>query len=460
MRGSWEARGNQKYVAVAGGERPAAAIRFRERGAAMRRKGITAIRLVVLAAAITALGICSGNGGAALRSGLASPQFAPPILADPDKFEVELFADFASEGLDVNGFQLTITGGENGFPPGLYVTPGPDQFGDSLLRVDGKDQVSVVTTALSNAESMVFARGSYGDGILITEPRDFRIRRLLADGTLTTFADNVSAPPFGPAVLAYGPGGRPGGSLFATDGSSGSDTNGSRDILEITPEGTRSVFASIPEPLFPECILTCFVQVQKAMAYASVGNHGRWQAGGGLVVGTFSLDTAGPSMIDRLFAISADGSVVTLLTDGLSGVELVELGPGGPFGSDLFVATVGSPESADGALFTVDPSGSLSPFLTNVDAVDVAFDTEGLLGGGMFVSDRTDKGGPGRIWRVVPRGVGGILEVPVGVSDSAASPSEGSGSSPPPYVALAAGAAAALLVLAAGGWYARRRWLR
>lgn len=57
-------------------------------------------------------------------------------------------------------------------------------------------------------------------------------------------------------------------------------------------------------------------------------------------------------------------------------------------------------------------------------------------------------------------GVGGIIELPVGASDSSASLAAGSAAAGPPYAAIAGAAAAALVALAGGGWYARRRWLR
>jgi hypothetical protein len=38
--------------------------------------------------------------------------------------------------------------------------------------------------------------------------------------------------------------------------------------------------------------------------------------------------------------------------------------------------------------------------MTGLDAVAVAFDTENILGGGMFVSDINDGGGAGKIWRI------------------------------------------------------------
>lgn len=57
-----------------------------------------------------------------------------------------------------------------------------------------------------------------------------------------------------------------------------------------------------------------------------------------------------------------------------------------------------------------------------------------------------------------PGAVGGIIEMQVDGSDSAASLADGSGAAGPPYSAIA-GAAAAALAIVTGAWYARRRWL-
>ncbi|ACB54649.1 hypothetical protein cce_5303 (plasmid) [Crocosphaera subtropica ATCC 51142] len=324
---------------------------------------------------------------------------AVPTLVNSDRFKVELFVDLASIDPDLDAFQLTISSGENGFPAGLYVTPGPSFLpgGNRLMRIDHAGTISIVTDQLNSAESMLFARGSYGDGILISEPRDQRIRRLLSDGTLTTFASNISSSPFGPPVLTYGPG----GVIFATDGSIGSDSQASRDILQINSDGSSNVFASVSSAIFPEPTLTTFIHRHKPAAYASINDLGQWQEGGGFVTGTFSLQTDGEAtMNDALFLVNLDGTS-TLLVDGLSGLELIELGPGGVFGSDLFVATEGSSfGNDDGTLFTLKPDGTLIPFLTNIDAIDVAFDTEGILGGGLFVSDGTNRAGAGKIWRI------------------------------------------------------------
>jgi hypothetical protein len=70
----------------------------------------------------------------------------------------------------------------------------------------------------------------------------------------------------------------------------------------------------------------------------------------------------------------------------------------------MYVPTVGGAEQADGGLFICDPVFGLQSFLTGLDAAAVAFDTEGVLGGGMFVSDMNDGGGAARIWRIRPTG--------------------------------------------------------
>jgi hypothetical protein len=331
---------------------------------------------------------------------------ATPILAEPDKYQIELFADFSSLAPPLDAFQMTITEGENGFAPGMYVTSGPAQgtLGNRLVRVNRDGSITVVKEGIRNAETLIFAKGAYGDGMLIAEPLDQRLRRLLPDGTLTTFAENVSTPPFGPSTLVYGPNDL----LYATDGASGDLANGSRDILQINPDGTTEVFASIPESLYPQC-RECIVQVHGALAYASINpDTNQWQEGGGFVSGTFSVSFPGtPGLgIDALYGVSLDGEV-TQLADGLSGVELIELGPGGTFGSDLYIGALGSfpvdeATRGNGGVYTLAADGTLSSFLTNINAIDVAFDREGVLGGGMFVTEGTNFNGPGRVWRITP----------------------------------------------------------
>jgi hypothetical protein len=333
---------------------------------------------------------------------------ATPILANPDQYQIELFADFSSLNPPLDAFQMTITNGEHDFPAGMYVTSGPAQgtLGDRLVRVDAQGTITVVKEGIRNSETLIFARGAYGDGMLISEPFDQRIRRLLPDGTLTTFADNASTPPFGSSTFAYSSN----GVLYATDGASGELSNGSRDIVQINPDGTTEVFTSIPESLFPQCP-QCAIQVHSALLPASINDAGQWQEGGGFVSGTFSVPVPGnpPLGIDALFAITSEGAV-TKLADGLNAIQLIELEPGDAFGSDLYVAEFGSfpvdeATRGNGAVFTLAPDGTLTEFLTNINAVDVTFDTEGVLGGGMFVTEGTNFNGPGRIWRITPTAV-------------------------------------------------------
>jgi hypothetical protein len=57
----------------------------------------------------------------------------------------------------------------------------------------------------------------------------------------------------------------------------------------------------------------------------------------------------------------------------------------------------------DGGVFTLDPNGTLTPFVTGLDATHVVFDTQGILGGGMFIADQDealDGSKPNTIWRV------------------------------------------------------------
>jgi hypothetical protein len=310
---------------------------------------------------------------------LAESAFAQPSLARPDRYRLELYADFAPFFPDADAFQLTFSSGEQGFSPGLFVTGGPGVVGmqgTQLFQITGPNTFSIVAGGFQSNMSMLFGQGAYGTGMLITAPAQTRILRLLADGTLGEFA-KLGTPPQGPAIMAYGPG----NSLFVTDRAGGT-------ILQVLPSGQSSVFATVGGP-------------PGAMSSGPTGliNDVSGRYGGGLVVGTHHhlIETlSGP---DAIFSVSSSGTLTPLAT-GLNGVELLTLGPGGAFGADLFVATVGTRFNSDGAVYTLSPDGALTPFLTNIDAIHVAFDTEGVLGGGMFISDLTQRAGSGKIWRV------------------------------------------------------------
>lgn len=328
-----------------------------------------------------------------------SSALADPILADPSHFRIDLYADLAPLGVGPKApkaLQLTITDGKNGFPAGMYVTSPfnspPDH--DGLYRINGPSAITAVTKDLDTPETLVFAQGGYGSGMLITEPSQLRIQRLLADGTQTTFA-SLGTSPFGPSALAY----NSTGNLFVTDFTSGS-------ILRVNPDGSSSQFASIPLPALA-------VAGAKALAFDASGRYG-----GGFIAGTFSQLETQPSHEDAIYTVSPDGGAVTPLFSGVSGIELITLGSGGPFGSNLYVSTLGDGPHADGLVFTLAPDGTKTPFLSAIDATDVVFDTKGVLGGGMFVADFNEEVGAARIWRItaVPEpGSFGILASALGI---------------------------------------------
>ena len=138
--------------------------------------------------------------------------------------------------------------------------------------------------------------------------------------------------------------------------------------------------------------------------------------GGGFVFSTFNDTVQDAGVIS---AISPDGKNFRELagrglnssqgfpsepTGGLNGVEILALGPGAAFGSDLYVPTIGlNGLHGDGNLFIMSPDGKATPFIIHIDATSVAFDTDGILGGGMFVGDFNENLGAGKIWRIMPK---------------------------------------------------------
>lgn len=317
---------------------------------------------------------------AAVVMGVAPFVHANPVLQDPARFKIELYADLSALGFHTKSLQLTVTGGENGFPSGLYVTspftPSPNP--DRLLHISGPGAVSVVTDSLDTPENVLFARGAYGAGMLISDPANLRIQRLLANGTLSTMA-NLGTAPFGPTGMTFGASNQ----LYVTDFSSG-------NILSVNPDGSFHIFASIPIPTVSNGIGGA-----KPVLHDPSGRYG-----GGLIVGTFSVTDSLPSQADAVYKVSSDGSSTSLLASGFSGLEFMALGSGGGFGSDLYISTLGGDFNGDGVVATITPEGDVIPFLTSVDATHVAFDQAGVLGGGMFVSDFNESVGSARIWHV------------------------------------------------------------
>ncbi len=304
----------------------------------------------------------------------AGPATAIPVMADPNLFSVELYADFAPLGGNLKAFDLLLTGGEQGFQAGLYVTSGPtgDTRSDRVVRIDGPGLVTPVKSGLVSNEGAVFSQGSYPPGMLIAIPRQQRIVQLLPDGTMNTFASGFTAP-FGPTGIVFGLD----GALYASD-------NSSHYLVRIDSAGVVTPFAAIDDSNPKGPAVSAFTS----------------PFGGGYYVGTFTAPGIDPLGAGMIYKASPDGSSVTEFASGFDGLELLAFGPGDVFGRDLFAPQTAGAPNADGAIFTVDPAGKVVPFMTQVDATNVAFDTEGVLGGGMFVGDINDAQGPGKIWHV------------------------------------------------------------
>jgi hypothetical protein len=307
-----------------------------------------------------------------------------PTLSEPlrDSFKVELVADLHTAlGRRPKVFQLVLTNGEHGFPPGMYITTGPagDDRSDRLLYMGEPGKIEVVRDGFHSNMTLVFAQGDYGEGMLIAEPLERRIRRLLPDGTLSTFAE-LGTEPFGPAGLAYGPD----KALYVTDSSG-------KSVLRVEPDGTSSVVATARSEDRGDAWTSLLFTAPDALAADSmsflVGSYNFLEAN----TGEIALYTTGPGGGD---------TIAEQVAGGLNGPELLTFGPGGAFGDELYVPTAGAGDNRDGGLYTMSDDGSLNPFMTGLDATSVVFDTGSILGGGLFVADINDGGGGGRIWRV------------------------------------------------------------
>jgi hypothetical protein len=67
---------------------------------------------------------------------------------------------------------------------------------------------------------------------------------------------------------------------------------------------------------------------------------------------------------------------------------------------------MGTDEPGSGRIETFKPDGTKAVFLTGISPTDIVFDTQGILGGGMFIADMNanlNSTLPGRIWWVTVR---------------------------------------------------------
>ena len=324
---------------------------------------------------------------------LSRPIFAQPQVVDPSKFKVELYADFSALSGAPKAFQLTILDKTEGFPQGLYVTTGPlkGTHSDRIIHINAPGKSQVFATGFDSCESMLIAKGDYGKGLLVASPRTQKILRLHNDGKVAANAlgkknTSFGKAPFGVAVLTYGPDNY----LYGTDFLGG-------NLLRIDKNGSAHVFRSIPLSVLGN------QNVMRGAKYLRYEESNVFSKG--FIVSTFTVQDKDPNGQDAIYSISSDGKDISLIRGGLSGVEMLTIGPGGEFGFDLYIATIGSNQASDGVVYTLSKDGKLKPFLTGIDAVHVIFDTKGILGGGMFVSDfNNDPDNPvtlaGKVWRI------------------------------------------------------------
>ncbi len=315
-----------------------------------------------------------------------------PKLEDTENFSLELVADLAEfEGFP-KAFYMLLEDGSNGFPPGLYISSGPavgslTTENDRLFLLDPSGNTSVFHAGFEGGnEAMVFAKGDYGEGMLITAPNELAILRLSANGELSTFIESVGTEPFGLTGMAYDDK----GILRACDFEG-------RRVLHICPDKSTPVFVDLN-------VLGNGPNKPKGIAFNTDN-----ASGGEFVLGTFS---AGEELsgTDVVYSVARDGKSLQELSTGFDGLEFLTFGPGNEFGNFLYAASQATIKNADGAVYQIKPDGSTEPFVTNIDAVHVVFDVDGILGGGMLISDFNngfENGQPfpaaGRIWRVRAR---------------------------------------------------------
>ena len=177
-------------------------------------------------------------------------------------------------------------------------------------------------------------------------------------------------------------------------------------VIRVNPDGTNETFALVPgrETDSRRRAASWWRATRCDDAHCHHSAYGE-----GFLTGTFSVvNTPQQDLInaDKIYSVSADGNIVTEIAAGFNGLELYTFGPGGPFGSDVYIAELGSNVIDDGAVSILSPDGLVTPFITDIDATHVVFDTENIMGGGMFVAEfgnfdpNAGARRSGRIWHV------------------------------------------------------------
>jgi len=298
------------------------------------------------------------------------------VLHDP-RFRVTAVA----EGVETP-FALAIGGG-NGFPQGLYISNGlslaPGGGKISVLTPDGR--LGVFSSGLNGSDGIAFARGGiWGNDLYVAEIDSLTVSRVRSDGSHEVIASGFAGP-FGPAGLAFGPGGAFGTSLYITNFSS-------NKVFRLdAPNAVPSLFAVVgPDQTG---------QRGSAGSKCAVFAPPTWKGPGvgDLFIAAYDSNiNDGRPTVNGLQIVDSGGTVNAFLPP-TAGLEFGEFGPGGNslFGSNLYIANLGNFNLLDdGGIQVVDPSGNLTFFASGIDGVGLAFDTQEIFGGGLFVTDYND----------------------------------------------------------------------
>lgn len=303
------------------------------------------------------------------------------VMSDPTQFQATVVVDSIG-----SPFGLLVGGGV-GFPRGLYISEG--LFGGDEIYVYTPDgQLKVFASGLGGTEAMVFGPGGVWDNDLyVAETDTGTVSRVLADGTHSVVASGFALP-YGPTGIAFGPGGDFGTSLYVVNYSS-------NKVWRLdAPDSTPTLFATIGQDNTDAPGIG--VAGGKGIAFVPAS----WSPfyGGKLFIGAYDSTLDEGTTEQGVQVIDSDGAVSTFLPP-MVGLEFLAFGPGGIWGSDLYMTSMGAYSTLDdGNIFVVDTTGNITIFATDIDAVGNAFDTEEIFGGGLFVTDFNE----GKVYHIVP----------------------------------------------------------
>ena len=400
------------------------------------------------------------------RDGAKTPTVETPIFADAryaKNFKIEMFVQLKPvvpplhDPFDPNGpgqqfafYDMELSSGADGLPPGIFATTGPFPLDRSnrIFHIDSKRNVNVYAEGFQGSNALVLSGGKLDldGGILVTEPQTSSIVYLSSAPSLQ-IETLVKFPRRGPEslseivhpadanTLAVRPTGLVVGPDIFVEGS-----NSTRQVLYMTDfnmsdawsrkqakvlripladDGGLSVtespgiVAQVPVHQFPGAPESTIAGI--ASAKALLFDDGGFYTNGqpALLVVTFAIPSLGltdipPGKLDKVYALTAgnQGPQITTISKGFDGAMFPAMPPSGSaFAQGLYVPTLGTAsKSPNGGIFIVEQGGRTTTFIENVNASSVMFDPKGVLGvaDSMYIST-FDPYEPGIIWQVSPR---------------------------------------------------------